>query len=105
MLEFGWENSKSCQGLSRRSMLHLGTLSAFGLSLPKLLAAEVTPPAGKRKERNVILLWMGGGPANMDTFDMKPNAPAEYRGEFQPIATTVPGVEICEHHTGLGQRV
>ena len=79
----------------RRSFLRVGGLSALGLSLPQLLQARAGAPAAK--DINVIQLWMGGGPSNIDTFDMKPDAPAEVRGEFKPIATNVPGVRVCEH--------
>lgn len=87
--------------INRRAMLQLGGLSVFGMSLPRLLAAEETRPA--RNDISIILLWMGGGPANMDTFDMKPEAPAEYRGDFRPIGTKVPGLQICEHLPKMAQ--
>src|SRR6478672_7809199 len=82
-------------GLNRRSFLRVGALAGLGLTLPQLLQARAAnPPA---KDLNVILLWMGGGPSNIDTFDMKPDAPAEIRGEFSSIDTNVPGVRVCEH--------
>ncbi len=105
MLSLATENSPTCQGISRRSLLRIGGLAAFGLSLPRLLAAEATQPAEQRKQRNIILLWMGGGPSNMDTFDMKPDAPAEYRGEYRPIATNVPGVDVCEHLPNMARHM
>jgi len=87
-----------CDRISRRRALHIGALGAFGLSLPDLLRAEtaglVQPGAKSRK--SVILVWMHGGPSQLDTFDMKPDAPAEFRGPFQPISTNVPGLDICE---------
>jgi hypothetical protein len=95
MLSFGSVPSRNCGGLDRRSFLRVGALSALGLSLPQLLQARANAPAAK--DINVILLWMGGGPSNIDTFDMKPDAPAEIRGEFRPIDTNVPGVRVCEH--------
>ena len=62
-------------------------------------AARLRPPA-----RAVILLWLWGGPSHLDTFDMKPDAPAEYRGPFEPIATAVPGLHVCELLPGLAAR-
>ncbi len=89
--------SHNCEGMSRRAWLQVGGLSLFGMSLPKLLQAEAAQPAAARKDVNFILLFTSGGLANMDTLDMKPEAPIEYRGEFQPIATSLPGVTVCEH--------
>src|SRR5690349_15700381 len=96
-------------GLSRREVLRIGGLNALGLSLPGLLAARSArgagPVAGSRsaaalveplgatfgRARNCIFLWLQGGPPQHETFDPKPGAPAEIRGEFRPIATNVPG--------------
>lgn len=93
-------------GLSRRAWLQVGGLSLFGLSLPAVLRAEAnrrqTPGA---KDVNFILLWTAGGLSNIDTLDMKPLAPAEYRGEFQPISTNVPGVSVCEHLPLMSQQM
>jgi hypothetical protein len=105
MLSLGNQPSETCQGISRRGLLQVGGLAALGLNLPALLAAEAVKPAAKRRDFNIILLWMGGGPSNMDTFDMKPLAPAEYRGEFRPVATNVSGVEICEHLPQMARRM
>jgi hypothetical protein len=96
-----------CRGLraaeiSRRAFLET-TVSAgtLGLSLPAVLAAqacgaETSKPGGSAKDTSVIQIWLGGGPTHFETYDPKPDAPAEYRGPFQPIATRVPGVQICE---------
>lgn len=94
-------------GLSRRDVLRAGTFGMMGLSLPQLLAsraraAEDGPGFGKAKA--CILLFMWGGPAHQDTWDMKPDAPPEIRGQFSPIATKVPGIQICEHFPQLAQR-
>jgi hypothetical protein len=92
-----------CDRVSRRDWLQLGGLGLLGLNLPALLRAEDTrlAPAGrgekKRQARSCILLFLAGGPSHLDMWDMKPAAPAEIRGEFKPIATTVPGVQLCEH--------
>jgi hypothetical protein len=83
--------------MGRREVLRAGALGLFGLGLPELLHARDAAPATPRMARACILLFMWGGPAQQDTWDPKPNAPAEYRGEFRPIPTRVPGVQVCEH--------
>ncbi len=86
-----------CDHISRRKMLQGGAIGTFGLSLPNLLRAEtggLTHPAARSK-KSVILVWMHGGPSQLDTFDMKPNAPSEFRGAFQPIHSNVPGIDVC----------
>jgi hypothetical protein len=90
---------RSCDGVSRRSFLKVGFLGLAGLSLADHLrlrarAAEQGRPA---RDTAVILVYMGGGPSHIDTYDLKPEAPAEFRGEFKPIPTSVPGVQVCEH--------
>lgn len=88
--------------ISRRHFLQVGSLGAT-LSLSdffRLNAAEGKADSG----RSAVLVFLGGGPAHQDTFDMKPGAPEEYRGEFSPIRTSVPGIEICEHMPKLAQR-
>jgi hypothetical protein len=90
------------EGVSRRELLKVGGLSALGLSLPTLLAqrscASTNSLLGSTfgRAKNVIYLWLQGGPPQHETFDPKPNAPAEIRGEFKPIQTNVPGIQICE---------
>ncbi len=81
--------------LTRRRWLEIGGLGLLGLSLPRLLRAEAA--AAPRRARSCVLFLLHGGPSQLDTFDMKPGAPAEVRGEFQPIRTTVPGLHIVEH--------
>src|SRR5204863_5421066 len=85
---------------NRRELVRAGALSLFGLGLPSVLRAD----APKRKAKACIVLFMWGGPAQQDTWDMKPDAPDVYRGEFKPIATSVPGLRICEHLPLLAQR-
>lgn len=88
-----------CDGVTRRDFLRIGSLGATGLTLPDLLrgrAAGAIQPRLPGKAKACILLFMGGGPPQMDTFDMKPDAPAEVRGELKPIATTVSGIQISE---------
>lgn len=93
---FGFYRSMSnCQGVSRRAFLRVGSVSLFGLTLPRVLRAEAAGAA--KREMNCILLWTDGGMSNVDTLDMKPEAPVEYRGQFRPIASNVSGIQVCEH--------
>jgi Protein of unknown function (DUF1501) len=87
-----------CSGpLSRRTFLRAGALALGGLTLPQLLAArESSEGGGSTPDTAVILFWMWGGPSHLETYDLKPDAPTEYRGPFRPIRTTVPGLDICE---------
>ena len=95
MLNLLGPRRRFCDGLSRRSFLQIGGLALGGLTLPHLLRAE--EQSGNRSHRSVIMVYLSGGLAHQDTFDLKPNAPAEVRGEFKPIATNVPGIQIGEH--------
>src|SRR5262245_2708583 len=97
MFKLGHQVGATCGGPSRRSFLKIGGLSLFGLSLPRVLEARAAQAPASRKDISCILLWMGGGPSNIDTFDMKPDAPTEIRGEFKPIASNVNGLQVCEH--------
>lgn len=96
--------------ITRRDVVRAGTLGLLGISLPELLAAQAVKSEsrpqspGFGRARSCILLFMWGGPAHQDTWDMKPDAPAEIRGEFKPIATNTPGISICEHFPLLAQR-
>jgi hypothetical protein len=85
-----------CDGVSRREFLTIGGLALGGLTLPQLLAAEARAGVG-RSHKAVIMVYLPGGPPHQDMFDLKMDAPAEIRGEFKPIKTNVPGIEICEH--------
>src|SRR5437879_1318715 len=89
--------------MARREFLRAGSLSLVGLGLPQLLQARAARPRIKAKA--CILLFMWGGPAHQDTWDMKPSAPAEYRGDFKPIATNAPGIQICEHLPRLARHM
>ncbi len=83
--------------MGRREFLRAGSVPLLGLGLPQLLHGRDAPPKGRGKAKACILLFMWGGPAHQDTWDMKPDAPAEYRGPFKSIPTSVPGLRICEH--------
>jgi hypothetical protein len=87
--------AKFCDSLSRRDFLHAGSIATMGLGLPQFLHAKEA--SGKPdNDVNCIMLFLLGGPSHIDTWDMKPKAPAEIRGPFQPIKTNVPGIEISE---------
>src|SRR5580698_10287586 len=93
----GKGTAHTCDGMTRRDFLQVGTLGAIGLSLPQMLAAQA---AGAVKpgndDRACILIFNLGAPSNMDLWDMKPDAPAEIRGPFQPVDTKVPGIQLSE---------
>src|SRR5262245_11330578 len=84
-----------CDGLSRRDFVHVGALSALGLTLPGFLAQQAAANVPDRHV-NGIMLFLVGGPSHIDTFDPKPDAPAEVRGPFGPIATNVAGIQVSE---------
>jgi hypothetical protein len=91
--------SLSCPGpLPRREFLRLGSLALGGAGLSNLLGLRAAAREAGRSipDTSVIFLWLPGGPPHMETYDMKPDAPAEYRGAFRPIRTTVPGLDVCE---------
>lgn len=96
MLRIPGNQTAACDGISRRDLLTVGGLSLFGMSLPNFLQAREQAPVRQGSAKSVILLNLFGGPPHMDMFDLKPNAPANVRGEFQPIDTVLPGVQICE---------
>jgi len=83
--------------LNRRTFLRVGALALGGLTLPGLLKARAANGSSSSNRKSVILVWLAGGPSHIDMYDLKPNAPVEVRGEFKPINTNVPGVQISEH--------
>jgi hypothetical protein len=88
-----------CDGVSRRSFLQIGAFGA-GLTLAQMLQARAraAQTGGKASsQKSVIMIYLPGGPSHLDMYDLKPDAPREFRGEFKPIATNVPGIQICEH--------
>jgi hypothetical protein len=96
MLTILGRGTKTCDGVTRRELMRVGALSLFGgLSLPNLLRAGRKRHQGAVK--SVIMFNLLGGPSHQDMFDMKPDAPPEIRGQFKPISTSVPGIQICEH--------
>ena len=96
-LELG-STRRYCDGLTRRSFLQLGVAGMASVGLPRLLRAKADSAdrLGSGKNTSVILIWLDGGPSHMDLYDLKPDAPAEYRGIWKPIRTKVPGFDISE---------
>src|SRR5437870_1733242 len=90
--------NRYCDGMSRRSFLQIGVAGMASVGLPELLRAraESTRTTASSKNTSVILLWLDGGPSHLDLYDLKPAAPAEYRGIWKPIRTKVPGFDISE---------
>src|SRR5215813_10089742 len=94
-----------CDRISRRDWLRVGGLGILGLTLPGLLRAKDNArsrpaPArgqGRGRAKACIMLYLAGGPSQPDMWDMKPHLPVEFRGEFKPISTTVPSIQMCEH--------
>jgi hypothetical protein len=91
-------------GLTRRELLQVGYSGLLGIGVPSFWTAQAATPPRGRGARSVVLIFLTGAPSHLDTFDLKPEAPAEIRGEFKPIATTAPGVAFCEHLPGLAAR-
>lgn len=94
MLLLGRQTQRTCSTLHRRAFVQVGASSVLGLTLADWLAANASVP--RAPARNVILLWLWGGPSQLDTFDPKPNAPLEFRGPFSTIPTRIPGIRFCE---------
>ncbi len=90
------QRQRFCDRASRRSFLKIGGLALGGLSLPQILQAE-SQSGSSGSHKAVIMIFLSGGPPHQDMVDLKPDAPAEFRGEFDPIRTSVPGIDICEH--------
>ena len=87
-----------CPGpVGRRDLLRAGFLGLGGLSLSDLLRVRTAAAPSTTPDTACIFIWLGGGPSQFETYDLKPDAPAEYRGEFRPIRTNVPGIDVCEH--------
>ena len=104
MLTIMGRKQRVCSGLTRRDLLRIGGTGLFGLNLPSLLSSEASAarfstggpfPVGRAK--SVMFLYLFGGPSQLETFDMKPDAAAKIRGPFHPIASRTPGLRICEH--------
>src|SRR4051794_37019962 len=97
MLTIWGARERFCDGINRRGFLKIGALGA-GITLADMLRLKAATPAPTpTKNKAAIMIYLPGGPSHMDMYDLKPDAPAEFRGEFKPIDTNVPGVQICEH--------
>lgn len=96
MLTVRGTSHQFCDGISRRNFLRIGALGLGGLALPQLLRAEAQSGV-RASHKAVIMIFLPGGPAHQDLFDLKTEAPSEIRGEFSPISTNVSGIQICEH--------
>jgi len=92
-------SNKHCPGpVSRRDFLRFGALTLGGVGAAGIVPWKLSAsPGAPTNDASVILIWLPGGPPHMETYDMKPDAPAEYRGDFKPIRTNVPGIDVCEH--------
>jgi uncharacterized protein (DUF1501 family) len=95
MLTVFGPRARYCDGVSRRSFLKVGALGVGGLTLSQLMRVEAA--SGKKSHKSVIMVYLSGGMAHQDTFDLKPNGPAELKGEFKPIPTSVNGIQFGEH--------
>ena len=110
MFEIELGKHTDCDGLSRRDFLRVGALTAFGLSMPGLLAAQADTAkaatgAKAKRDVSIILLWMGGGPSQLETFDPKPDSPQEIRGPMGAIPTNVKGIHIGESLPKLAKQM
>ncbi len=97
MLKIVGRSQRVCSGWTRRQVLEAGGAGLLGLTLPKLLAAEATTSAKPPRAKSVIFLFLFGGPSQLETFDLKPDAPSTIRGPFRPISSRTPELKICEH--------
>ncbi len=112
MISLAGPQIQCCEGITRREWLRVGGLSALGLSLPDLMRAHAAQASMSSaiprsshfgRAKSCIVVFLFGAPAHQDTFDMKPEAPSEVRGEFKPVATSVPGTQVCEYLPRLAQ--
>lgn len=97
MLTFFGANNRLCDSLSRRDFLKVGALGVGGLTLADILRLKAQARSSAERGKAIIMVYLNGGPSHMDMYDLKPDAPVEYKGEFKPIKTNVPGMDICEH--------
>ncbi len=107
MLNIGKEKVPLCHGVSRRSFLQVGATALTGMTLPHLLKLEAAGAVDRSRARikNCITIFLVGSPGHLDTWDMKPDAPAEVRGKFAPIRTNVNGIQICEHFPLMARKM
>ena len=96
MLRVMGKPTRLCDGITRRELLRIGGLAFAGLGLADILRLRAATSAETARPKSVIMIWLRGGPSHIDSYDMKPAAPAEIRGEFEPMATSIPGIQICD---------
>ena len=96
MLTFWGREHRFCDQIGRREFLRAGALGLSGLTLADVLRLRAESP-NRKSPRSVIMVCLAGGPSHLDMYDLKPDAPSEYRGEFKPIESNVPGFDLCEH--------
>lgn len=96
MLSILHRGTKLCDGITRREMLRVGGLACAGLTLADVLRLRAETGTKAPRTKSIIMIWLRGGPSHIDSYDMKPQAPAEIRGEFNPCSTNVPGIQICD---------
>src|SRR5471030_1910486 len=99
MLHLTGRGSRLCDGINRREFLRIGSLAVGGLTLPGLLRAQ----SPQRRSKRVLQLFMWGGPAQQETFDLKPDAPTGIGSMLRPSSTRTPGIQICEHLPKLAE--
>ena len=100
------QENHHCKGLHRRELLQIGASALCGLTLADFLRADARSTLDPSyRKRSIVNVWLAGGASHLDTFDMKPDAPSEFRGEFKPIATRMPGVQICEYLPRIAERM
>jgi len=97
MLTIWGRHLRHCDGLGRRQFLRAGGLGLAGLTLADLLRSDATAATPARRPKSIIYVVLSGGVSHIDSWDLKPDAPTEFRGDFKPIRTKVPGIDICEH--------
>ncbi len=102
MLTIYGKSSRFCDGVSRRNFMKIGAIGLAGLSLPDVLRAEAASGSAN-PHKAVIMVYLPGGPSHQDMYDLKPSAPSDIRGEFNPINTNVDGIQICEHMPQLAK--
>ena len=97
MLTYWGRKHRCCDNISRRDFLQVGALGLGGMTLADVLRLRADAQGKRSTPRAVIMVCLAGGPSHLDMYDLKPDAPSDYRGEFQPIHSNVPGFDICEH--------
>src|SRR5438105_1672155 len=95
---------RTCSGMTRRQLLQAGGAGLFGVSVPRVLAAEEAQPVRAPRAKSVLFVFLYGGPSQLETFDLKPDAPSTIRGPFRPIASRTSDLRICEHLPRLASR-